>query len=664
MTQWITHFVDFLGSHGTLAVLFAFLVSFGEAMLIIGLFVPSTVVLVGLGTLIGLGKMAFLPVFAASVAGAIAGDALSFWAGVHWKDRIRTFWPFSRYGALIDKGEQFIARHGGKSIFIVRFIPGVKAVVPTIAGMMGMSSARFALVNVASAFVWAAAHLLPAIALGRGLQVAHSANPRFVLLAGLALGLTFLLWVAMRVTRGILIPLADQGRLRLALLLDRQGAGPSGVARVLRNDEGALEAAALIGLTVCGVAGFALLAFAVIFDPELALADAAIGQFVQGLRTEWATSAMLGITMLGDMAVLLPLALLLIAALALWRDWWMALAVAAAGLAGVVFVPLLKALLHRARPMEMYQGTDGFSFPSGHSTFATIILGMLALFVARSLPVRFRGAVYAVFAMLVALIALSRVYLQAHWPTDVLAGMLFGGAVVSVMALMLHARTVAVPKWAFAGLLAITGLVVVPIHLWTGWSSAKARYDASPALTTMAFADWQRSGWKTLPDRRILLDGDPGEPMLLQTTRPMVDVVTDLNAAGWQPSKTALLDQVLAAFLPTHQLLSQHAPWPLTHLGRPANRTLTKPGSPDERLVLRVWVSDMLVQDGRASAPLMLFSMTADRLDPLVFGFAQLEQTVMTESQLKTEQDGLVAALDKRAGPSGTTLAVPVTAAP
>ena len=40
MTQWISSFVDFLGAHAMLAVLFAFLVSFGEAMLIIGLFVP------------------------------------------------------------------------------------------------------------------------------------------------------------------------------------------------------------------------------------------------------------------------------------------------------------------------------------------------------------------------------------------------------------------------------------------------------------------------------------------------------------------------------------------------------------------------------------------------------------------------------------------------
>jgi membrane protein DedA with SNARE-associated domain len=49
----LSQFVDFLGTHQLLAILIAFLVAFGEALLILGLFVPSTVVLVGLGTLIG-----------------------------------------------------------------------------------------------------------------------------------------------------------------------------------------------------------------------------------------------------------------------------------------------------------------------------------------------------------------------------------------------------------------------------------------------------------------------------------------------------------------------------------------------------------------------------------------------------------------------------------
>ncbi|WP_426036635.1 hypothetical protein [Cypionkella sp. TWP1-2-1b2] len=54
----------------------------------------------------------------------------------------------------------------------------------------------------------------------------------------------------------------------------------------------------MIGLVLLAFASFVLLLVAVIFDPQMALAGAAIGQFVQGLRTDWATSAMLGITLL------------------------------------------------------------------------------------------------------------------------------------------------------------------------------------------------------------------------------------------------------------------------------------------------------------------------------------------------------------------------------
>ena len=664
MTQMLSQFVDFLGAHQMLAILFAFLVAFGEALLILGLFVPSTVALVGLGTLIGLGKVAFLPVFAATVAGAVAGDALSFWAGVHWKQRIRTFWPFSRYSALMDKGEQFIARHGGKSIFIARFLPGVKAVVPTIAGMMGMTTTRFALVNVGSAFVWAALHLLPAIALGRGLQVAHAANPRFAILAGLGAAAAVLAWAASRLVRGVLVPAADRGRLRLALWLERQGGRSGALARVLRNHDRKLEAAAMIGMTFLALASFSLLLLAVMFDPQMALADAAIGQFVQGLRTDWATAAMVGITMLGDMAVLLPLALMLIAVLAAGRQWVLAGAVTAASLAGVVFVPLFKTLLHRARPIPMYQSADGFSFPSGHSTLATIIFGMLALFVAQSLPARFRGVVYGSFATLIALIGLSRVYLQAHWPSDVLAGMLFGGALVSVVALLLHARDVTVARRSFAAVLMVIGLGIMPLHLWTGWSAATARYDAAPPLTTLAAADWRATGWQRQPTHRILLDGDPGEAMLLQTTWPLADLVTAFEAAGWQPSQATLSGEILSAALPSRQVLGSHAPWPMTHLGRSAVATLTKADVTDQRMVLRIWATQTLVQDGAGKAPLLLVSLTAERLDPVAFGYAQLEEAAFGADQLATEKAGLVAALPQTAGEPGRIVDLPLAVAP
>jgi undecaprenyl-diphosphatase len=660
MTQALSHFVDFLGAHQMLAILFAFLVAFGEALLIIGLFVPSTTVLVGLGALIGLGKMAFLPVFAATVAGAIAGDALSFWAGVHWKEQIRTFWPFSRYGALMEKGEQFITRHGGKSIFIVRFIPGVKAVVPTIAGMMGMTATRFALVNVGSAFVWAAAHLLPAIALGRGLQVAHSANPRFAILAGLAAVAAFLAWATIRLLRGIVLPLADSGRQKLALWLDNRGVRGGAIARVLRNHDGKLEAAALLGLALCAIVGFVLVLLALVFDPEMALADAAIGQFVQGLRTDWATSGMVGITMLGDMAVLLPVAMFLIAILALQRQWVMSATVLAASLGGTIFVPLFKALLHRARPIPMYQGTDGFSFPSGHSTLATIIFGMLALFLAHSLPTRFRGWIYSAFATLIVLIALSRVYLQAHWPSDVLAGMLFGAAVVSMVALMLHTRAKETSRRMIALVLAIIALGIAPIHLWTGWSTASARYDATAPFETILATAWLATGWQQQLSHRILLDGDPGEPMLLQTTIPQADLVAAFERAGWQAVETTLTSEILSAVLPSRQELGGHAPWPMTHLGRQALATLTRADGTDERRVLRIWATETRVQGDVDAAPLFLVSVTADKLDPIAFGYAQLEEASVEVDQLLLEQAGLLAALPQTVGDTGRIVELPL----
>lgn len=645
MTQLVTQFVDYLGAHQGLAILFAFLVAFGEALLILGLFVPSTAVLVGLGTLIGLGRLAFLPIFLAAVAGAIAGDALSFWAGIHWKEHIRTFWPFSRYTALMAKGERFVASHGGKSIFIVRFIPGVKAVVPTIAGMMGMSVTRFAIVNVVSAFAWAAAHLLPAMAFGRGLEVLHAANPRFVILAGLAVAVGVAGWVVMRLTRDLLIPLADRGRLMLVRRLEEQGRHEGTLGRTLRNHDGALEAAALAGLAITALAGFGLIVAGVVLDPELALADEAVSQFLRGLRTEWATSAMVAITMLGDSAVLMPTVILLVGLLAARRKWVIAATVAAAGLAGAAFVPLFKSLIHRPRPMPMYEGPDSFSFPSGHSTLAAIVLGTLTLIAAQALPARFRGWAYAAVAVLVALIGLSRVYLLAHWPSDVVAGFLFGGALVAGVALMMRARAIVVPRRSLAALVAVVGLVIMPLHIWTNWSAARAHYVVVPRVTTMVAADWLTTAWKDMPAKRILLDGDPGEQMIVQTTLAQDELVRRLGAAGWQPSTARLSDEILWSFLPSRKPLMDHPPWPMTHLGRSPLGTLVRQGPGDLRLVLRIWPTDVVVQDGMGQAPLLLISITADRLDAIVFGLSQLEEVALTPDQLAAEKARIAAVL-------------------
>nr|WP_280922919.1 phosphatase PAP2 family protein [Rubellimicrobium aerolatum] len=331
--------------------------------------------------------------------------------------------------------------------------------------------------------------------------------------------------------------------------------------------------------------------------------------------------------MLGDGAVLILVAALLVTLLALYREWRLAAVVAGAGLLGAVAVPLLKGLLHRARPLAMGDGAQAFSFPSGHSTLAAIVLGILALFVARAAPARFRTVTYGAFAALVALIALSRVYLQAHWPSDVMAGLLFGAAVVILVALMLRTQAVSVPGRAFAALLGVIVLVVAPLHLWRGYAAAYAGYDVPTPTVVLTQAQWLDGAWAALPQARILLDGDPGEPMVLQTDLPLAQVVEAARAAGWRPHGGGLAGELAAALLPSRGDLLDRAPWPMTHLGRAPLATLVRsdPEEPARRLVLRIWGTDRVVDAASASRSLLAASLTAETLDPLAFGWSLLE---------------------------------------
>ncbi len=158
---WLEALLQGVSDNFWLSFWFIFAVAIGEAVFILGLLVPSTPVLLLAGGIIAEGKLPFWEVYLAAVLGAVIGDAISYTMGFWLKDRIKTIWPFRNYLPLIEKGELFFGKHGGKSVFIGRFIPGVKAVVPGIAGMFGMDYRKFSVINVTSAFAWAAAHIIP-----------------------------------------------------------------------------------------------------------------------------------------------------------------------------------------------------------------------------------------------------------------------------------------------------------------------------------------------------------------------------------------------------------------------------------------------------------------------------------------------------------------------
>jgi undecaprenyl-diphosphatase len=630
ISDFIQTLVGLIEANPGSALLIVFLVSVGEALFVIGLFVPATVVLVAAGTMIGMGKLPFVPIFLCASLGAVAGDAVSFWFGHIWKERVRQVWPFSRYTALLDTGEAFFRKHGGKSVFIGRFIPGVKSVIPGVAGMMGMSGIRFTIINIVSAFAWAGAHIIPSIALGRGFDLARSANPRLAaLLAGVLLVLV-LAWYLTRLTLAFALPRLDKVRIWAAerlKTLDLPAAGLS--ARILLNEEGAFVAFSLAVLALFGIAGFFLLVVNLLFEPQLAASDQAISTFLQTLRNAPGDRVMVLVTMSADSWTLTTFALTFVCVLAYLKRWRLA-AMAAVTFAGAsAFVPLAKTLLERPRPLPHYSGAEAFSFPSGHATLSIAIVGSIVVILAHGLPVRWKSVVYASAAAILALVALSRIYLLAHWPSDVLAGLLFGGSVVLLLAFLLHGRELGLPAGRIAIVLGVVYAGSYAIHVDRGFAQALASYSRPLPVATMSIDDWTGGQWKTIPQARVLFDGEFAEPLILQTDIPFSTLKAALEQAGWQEHSASWFSSLVSHTLPAVGSIAELPPLQSYNGGRPALATFTlhDASSPQTRLVLNIWPTQTAVQAMDGTTPLLTASVTRETLEPLPLGYSKTRIT-------------------------------------
>lgn len=147
--------VEFVGAHRSWAPLVIAGLAFGESLAVVSLFVPATVLLLGVGALIDKLGLSFWPIWAGAAVGAALGDVLSYEVGRYFQDPVRTVWPLNRYPDLMRKGEEFCRRFGVWAIAIGRFFGPARAFVPLVAGILEMPRLPFLAANVASALVWA-----------------------------------------------------------------------------------------------------------------------------------------------------------------------------------------------------------------------------------------------------------------------------------------------------------------------------------------------------------------------------------------------------------------------------------------------------------------------------------------------------------------------------
>ncbi len=606
LTTWIT-------SHPNLAGFAIFLTSFTESLAFVGLLMPGAALMLTAGALIATGALPFWSTMAWAVCGAVLADGLSFWLGHRFKDHIRSFSLFVRYPDVLTRGEDFFKRHGGKSVFFGRFVGPIRPVIPIVAGMMGMGHTRFTLYNILSALGWAPAYLLPGMAFGASLSLAGEVAGR---LAILLFFLMLLCWLVFSVFRRGFLFLLNHWPAWETKLISRINDSPV-LQRWLGGffDKDSSLLRPLILLVIIFIAAswlFLGVTEDVLTGDPLVQASKSLYHLLQGFRTPWGDIIMVGMTMLGDAAVTVPLVLAALFWLLLKKDRYSALFLTVTTAVGFLLVTVIKQITKIPRPVDMYGGAVHWAFPSSHATMSMVIFGSLAMLCSRELPAKRRWLPFALALFLILGIGYSRLYLGAHWLSDVVGGFSLGMAwLVMMTVVFLHGKRPCRSQGLFRFSLLVF-ILVAAVHWSTGFTKNRIRYQQQHSTTEMSSAAWLEQGWKQLPHYRIDLGGEKEQVLNLQYAGKSENLLAVLERSGWR-QPIPLTPATSLRWLTAKPIVHEMPILPQVNDGRNEALLLTHslPGSKTNFMALRFWPADVVVD---TSTPLWIGTLSTMQL--------------------------------------------------
>jgi membrane protein DedA with SNARE-associated domain len=192
----VTHWIDHLVSSYGLPLLFILI-----AVETAGIPLPGETALIFAGILASQGKLNIVWVIVVAAAAAIIGDNTGYWVARKWgRALLKRSRRLERYAErALPPAERFFARHGGKTIFIARFVAFLRFTAAWAAGLGKMHWAQFLVWNAAGGIAWAV--LVGLVSYYAGRAAADAIN-RYGLYAGGALvGVLVLVYAGVHVWR-------------------------------------------------------------------------------------------------------------------------------------------------------------------------------------------------------------------------------------------------------------------------------------------------------------------------------------------------------------------------------------------------------------------------------------------------------------------------------
>lgn len=397
------------------------------------------------GLVAGQGKISVIVLIGIVWVCAVLGDTTSFYIG---RRLGRDF--LIRHGERVKiteerlvQVERFYDRHGGVTVFIGRFVGLLRALGPFIAGASKMPYRRFLPYDILGGGLWGTALVLLGYIfwrsfdrlktlVGQGFLVLGTL---IALVVGVVVAVRFLrvaenrdkarAWLDEQEAKPVARPFVRGGRRVYRGVLRPLGTRAQGPLRFLyeRVTPGGLGLELTTLLAVAAVGSFAFFGLgSLVSGEDPGTLDMRFLSRAQNLYDRTGVDVAKLLTALGSLAVTGAVTLVASVWLAVLRRFALAIALVAGLVITYAGVHLGKAAVARPRPVEALIDAAGSSYPSGHAAYSVVYVAVAAAILQAVPGLVRRTLLITVAIVLAALIGLTRVYLRAHFLTDVLGG--------------------------------------------------------------------------------------------------------------------------------------------------------------------------------------------------------------------------------------------------
>ena len=433
---------------GWLVLAIVFAVPALEASAFVGFVFPGEIAVILGGVVSSQGRIPLWSVIAAAVVGAIVGDSVGYLVGRRWGTNL-LHGTLGRLPVIrndldkhLESAQAYVRRRKGSAVFFGRFTAALRVLVPGLAGMSGVHYPSFLAYNVAGGLLW-----------GTGFAVLGylaGANYHHVEKIASRVGLVLLALIVVSLVAARLLRRLAARSPGLEAFLDELAASPPlawmrrRFPRQVAWGRHRLDPRSPRGFWLTfAVAGGAFSAWAfgaltqdVVGHDEAALVDPRVSAWVVAHRTDSLTSVVRLVTWLGSTAVVVPAALIVGFFFFVRHRRWQPFALLAAAVAGAVgLYDIVKPLVDRPRPPSaIWIGHySGSAFPSGHATQSIAFYATLAVVLGIGRSLRAKAVLWSSATVVAVAVGASRLYLGAHWTTDVLGGYALGATWVAVV---------------------------------------------------------------------------------------------------------------------------------------------------------------------------------------------------------------------------------------